>query len=59
MSCIGPTNDEIARVAYSFFETEGKVDGRDLEHWLCAEEQLAKAIRPRKNLKEVRGLESR
>lgn len=35
-------NDEIARLAYSFFESEGRLEGHDLEHWLCAEKQLAR-----------------
>jgi hypothetical protein len=35
-------NEEIARLAYSFFEAEGSQDGHDLEHWLRAKEQLSK-----------------
>ena len=30
-------NDEIAKVAYELYEKSGKVDGRDIEHWLEAE----------------------
>jgi hypothetical protein len=38
-----PKNEEIARLAYSFFESEGRLNGHDLEHWLRAREQLFKA----------------
>ena len=41
-----PTNEEIARLAYSFFEAEGRLDGHDLEHWVRAREQLSKARSP-------------
>ena len=37
-----PSNEEIARLAYSFFETEGRADGHDVEHWLRAKKQLSK-----------------
>jgi hypothetical protein len=30
-------NDQIAKVAYSIYEKNGKVDGRDLDNWLEAE----------------------
>lgn len=33
--------DLIARRAYEIWETEGRPDGRDAEHWLRAEEELA------------------
>jgi hypothetical protein len=29
--------DEIARVAYELWEQSGRIDGRDLEHWIEAE----------------------
>jgi hypothetical protein len=29
--------DEIARVAYALYERDGRIDGRDLDHWLEAE----------------------
>lgn len=35
-----PTQDEIARLAYHFFETRGRQAGHDLEDWLTAEQQL-------------------
>ncbi|MEO7101147.1 MAG: DUF2934 domain-containing protein [Luteolibacter sp.] len=40
-----PTNEEVAVLAYSFFESEGRPEGRELEHWLCAKEQLSKAAK--------------
>ena len=33
-------NDEIAQRAYQIFEREGRMDGRDMEHWLQAEREL-------------------
>jgi DUF2934 family protein len=41
-----PTNAEISRLAYSFFEVEGRLDGHDLEHWVRAREQLSQARSP-------------
>lgn len=35
-----PANEEIAALAYSFFEASGRLNGLDLEHWLRAKEQL-------------------
>ena len=35
-----PTKDEIAFCAYLLWEKEGRPHGRDLVHWLQAEEQL-------------------
>jgi hypothetical protein len=37
----GPSNQEIAVVAYSLFEAAGKLDGHDLEHWLRAKDILS------------------
>src|SRR5262245_55201000 len=34
------SNDEIEQIAHSIWEQEGRPDGRSLEHWLRAEEQL-------------------
>ena len=34
-------NQDIAVLAHSFFETEGRRDGHDIEHWLRAEDQLS------------------
>jgi hypothetical protein len=41
------TADEIARLAYRFFEESGREDGHDLEHWLRAEAEL-KSLRSAK-----------
>ena len=41
-----PTHEDIARLAYSFFEAEGRLDGHDLEHWVRAREQLSKDRSP-------------
>ena len=35
-----PTEDEIAVRAYELFLQEGAANGRDMEHWLRAEEEL-------------------
>ena len=35
-----PTQDEIATRAYELFVQAGSEHGRDLEHWLRAEEEL-------------------
>jgi len=34
------SREEIAVLAYSFWEQDGHPEGRDLEHWLMAEAQL-------------------
>jgi len=36
----GLTHQEIAAVAYSIFEQNGQIPGRDVENWLQAEAQL-------------------
>jgi hypothetical protein len=38
-----PTCEEIAAIAYSIWEKEGRPEGRDVEHWLAAEIQLGQA----------------
>ena len=35
------TRDEIARLAYHFYETRGRQDGHALDDWLSAEHELA------------------
>ena len=35
-----PSRDEIARLAYHFYETHGRRDGHDVDDWLSAERQL-------------------
>ena len=34
------SSDQIAQRAYQIFEREGRMDGRDMEHWLQAEREL-------------------
>ena len=36
-----PSSNEIARLAYDFYETRGRRQGRDVEDWLSAERELA------------------
>lgn len=35
-----PSRDDIARLAYHFYEMRGRFDGQDLDDWLSAERQL-------------------
>ena len=37
---LAPTRDEIAQLAYFFYEARGRQDGHDNEDWLRAERQL-------------------
>jgi hypothetical protein len=39
-------HEEVAIRAYQIFEGEGRVHGRDLEHWLRAEQELLLALAP-------------
>ena len=39
-SCELPSQDEIARLAYRFYETRGRQDGQDIDDWLSAEREL-------------------
>jgi hypothetical protein len=36
-----PSRDEIARLAYHFYEARGRRDGHDVDDWLSAERELA------------------
>lgn len=36
-----PLADEIERLAHSYWEAEGRPDGRHLEHWLRAEAEVS------------------
>lgn len=36
-----PHDEDIALLAHSIFETEGRRDGYDIEHWLRAKDQLS------------------
>ena len=35
-----PAHDEIAQLAYCFYESRGRQDGHDTEDWLRAEQQF-------------------
>lgn len=35
-----PSRDEIARLAYHFYETRGRSHGHDIDDWLSAEQEL-------------------
>jgi hypothetical protein len=39
-----PSPDEIARLAYQFYETNGRQDGHDVEDWLSAERELTRLL---------------
>ena len=40
-----PLRDEIARLAYRFYETRGRRDGQDVDDWLAAEQELTRHYR--------------
>ena len=40
-----PSPDEIARLAYHFYETRGRRDGQDVDDWLSAEQELTRHYR--------------
>jgi hypothetical protein len=40
-----PSRDEIARLAYHFYERHGRRDGHDVEDWLSAEQELTRHYR--------------
>jgi hypothetical protein len=37
---IRPTREEIARLAYQRYESNGRKDGNDIDDWLRAEQEL-------------------
>ena len=37
---MSPTREEIAQLAYYFYELRGRQNGHDLEDWLRAEQEL-------------------
>jgi hypothetical protein len=37
-----PTHDEIARLAFSLYESGGRQDGHHIEDWLRAEQELVR-----------------
>jgi hypothetical protein len=40
-----PSRDEIARLAYHFYETRGRPHGHDVDDWLFAERELTRHYR--------------
>jgi hypothetical protein len=40
-----PSRDEIARLAYEFYEARGRRDGHDVGDWLSAEQLLTRHYR--------------
>ena len=40
---LSPTHDEIAKLAFSFYESRGRRDGHHAEDWLRAEQELARS----------------
>jgi hypothetical protein len=40
-----PSRDEIARLAYHFYEVRGGRDGQDVDDWLFAERELMRHYR--------------
>ena len=38
--CERPSREEIARLAYHFYETRGRQAGQDIDDWLTAEQEL-------------------
>jgi len=39
------SRDEIARLAYHFYERRGRRDGQDVDDWLAAERELTRHYR--------------
>jgi Protein of unknown function (DUF2934) len=37
-----PSRDEIARLAFEFYETRGRRSGHDVDDWLAAEQTLTR-----------------
>ena len=37
-----PTHDEIAQLAFGLYEARGRQDGREVEDWLRAEQELVR-----------------
>jgi hypothetical protein len=40
-----PSREEIARLAYQFYDERGRHDGQDVSDWLAAEEELTRHYR--------------
>jgi hypothetical protein len=39
---LAPTHDEIAQLAFEFYESRGRQDGHQIEDWLRAEQELVR-----------------
>lgn len=39
---LSPTREEIAQLAFSFYEARGRQDGHDIEDWVRAEQELVR-----------------
>jgi hypothetical protein len=39
---LSPTHDEVAELAYCFYEERGREEGHQLEDWLRAEQELTR-----------------
>jgi hypothetical protein len=39
-----PSSNDIARLAYQFYETNGRRNGHDVEDWLSAERELTRLM---------------
>ena len=48
------SRDEIARLAYHFYETRGRQDGQDIDDWLSAERELTQEDEARQILYQRR-----
>lgn len=49
-----PSRDEIARLAYHFYEMHGRRHGHDVDDWLSAERELAHRYGwPRRNGRDI------
>jgi hypothetical protein len=44
-----PTTDAISALAYEYWQAEGCPHGKDMEHWLKAEQALGMPMRPMKD----------
>jgi hypothetical protein len=42
---VHPSPDEVARLAYHFYEMRGRRDGQDVDDWLSAERELTRHYR--------------
>ncbi len=45
MTNLTAENDAISKLAYEYWEGEGRPHGRDVEHWLRAERSVAESVK--------------